>query len=114
MRTISAFANGDGVNIFGVDDDGQVVGLEQADLPRAVDRLATLISDWTRPPLDCSPQIVKLGDASVVIVNVPLETDLHTRSAPATASSSTTSGAVRLRHQRDRPMFAPPSALASR
>jgi hypothetical protein len=73
MKTISAFANGDGgVIIFGVDDDGQVVGIEQADLPRAVDRLATLISDWTRPPVDCSPQIVALGgDASVVIVSVP-------------------------------------------
>jgi hypothetical protein len=69
MKTISAFANGDGgVIIFGVDDDGQVVGIK-SDLSSAVDRLATLI--WTRPPVDCSPQIVELDDVSVVIVNVP-------------------------------------------
>lgn len=72
MKSISAFANGDGgVLIFGVDDAGQIVGLEDEDPPRAVDRLATLISDWTRPPVECSPQIVALGDASVVVVSVP-------------------------------------------
>jgi Putative DNA-binding domain len=72
MKTISAFANGDGgVIIFGVDDNGQVVGVEHDDLPRAVDRLATLIGDWTYPPVDCSPQIVALSAASVVIVSIP-------------------------------------------
>lgn len=72
MKTISAFANGDGgVVIFGVDDDGQVVGIEDDDRPRAVDRLATLIGDWTRPPVDCTTQLVELGSASVVVVSVP-------------------------------------------
>jgi predicted HTH transcriptional regulator len=72
MKTISAFANGGGgVIIFGVDDDEQVVGIEQDDPPRAVDLLATLIGDWTRPPVDCSPHIVALGHARVVIVSVP-------------------------------------------
>jgi ATP-dependent DNA helicase RecG len=71
-RTISAFANGGGgVIIFGVDDDGQIVGIGHEDARRAVDRLATLISDWTRPPVDCSPQIVEFDGASVVVVSVP-------------------------------------------
>jgi hypothetical protein len=72
MKTITAFANGDGgVIIFGVDDDGQIIGIGDEDPRRAVDRLATLVSDWTRPPVDCSPQIVELDRASVVVMSVP-------------------------------------------
>ena len=72
MKSISAFANGNGgAIIFGVDDDGQVVGIDDQDAAQAVDRLATLISDWTHPPVDCAPQLVKLGSANVVVVSVP-------------------------------------------
>lgn len=72
MKTISAFANdGGGVIIFRVDDEGQIVGIGDEHPRRAVDRLATLISDWTRPPADCSPEIVELDGASVLVVSVP-------------------------------------------
>jgi Putative DNA-binding domain len=115
MKTISAFANGDGgVIIFGVDDDGQVVGIEQDDLPRAVDRLATLISDWTRPPVDCSPQIVALGEASVVTVSVPpgagppYAVGTDDRKLVYCVRRGATSAPAH------RPMFAPPSGRASR
>lgn len=76
METISAFANGEGgVIIFGVDDDGQIVGLDGENLPRSIDRLATLIGDWIRPPIDCSPEAVEIDGAMVVIVRVPAATE---------------------------------------
>lgn len=72
MKTISAFANGDGgVIIFGVDDEGQIVGLQDQYLRSAVDRVSTLIGDWTRPPVVCTPQLVEIGGASLVVVFVP-------------------------------------------
>lgn len=48
MKTVAAFANGDGGSIlFGVSDDGEVIGLTPADAgPKARDRLSNLIRNW--------------------------------------------------------------------
>jgi len=50
MKTVAAFANGDGGTIvFGVNDEGVVVGLAGAGLRKASDRLANLIRDHVHP-----------------------------------------------------------------
>lgn len=51
MKTVAAFANGEGGYIlFGVSNDGVVVGLGKSDTGRnAQDRLAQLVRDWVSP-----------------------------------------------------------------
>jgi hypothetical protein len=50
MKTVAAFANGDGGTIvFGIDGEGVVVGLAGVGLRKASDRLANLIRDHVHP-----------------------------------------------------------------
>jgi Putative DNA-binding domain len=51
MKTVGAFANGDGGSlIFGVTDEGQVVGLELRDASSSArDRLAAIVRSWVAP-----------------------------------------------------------------
>jgi Putative DNA-binding domain len=50
MKTVAAFANGDGgAIVFGVDDEGTVVGLDGGGARKGADRLANLVRDYVRP-----------------------------------------------------------------
>jgi predicted HTH transcriptional regulator len=72
IKTVAAFANGEGgAIIFGVDNDGQIIGLDDENLGRASDRVAALISDWVRPSVNCSVELVRLGARALLLVSVP-------------------------------------------
>jgi hypothetical protein len=71
MKTVAAFANGEGGTLlFGVDDDGTVVGLGVHDARETVDRLTSLISDWVRPLVDFHPALADLDGKQVLLVRV--------------------------------------------
>lgn len=60
MKTVAAFANGDGGTLlFGVENDGTVCGLAE-DIRGAIDRLTLLIRDWVKP----------LGDFQLAVADV--------------------------------------------
>jgi hypothetical protein len=71
MKTVAAFANGaGGTLLFGVEDDGHVVGLGDECTRQSVDRLTNLISAWVRPLPDFEPEMVEVAGAGVIAVNV--------------------------------------------
>jgi predicted HTH transcriptional regulator len=71
MKTVAAFANGEGGTLlFGVDDDGTVIGLGVHDARETVDRLTSLISDWVRPLVDFHPDLADLDGKQVLLVCV--------------------------------------------
>lgn len=71
MKTVSAFANGGGgVILFGVSDEGAILGLKDQDLRKAVDRLTTLIGDHVRPRVHFAPELVTINDMPVLAVTV--------------------------------------------
>lgn len=70
MKTIAAFANGNGGSlVFGVDDEGSVVGL-QGSTRQIVDRLTNLISDWVHPAPTCQIERSELDGQLVIVVDV--------------------------------------------
>lgn len=71
MKTVAAFANGrGGTLLFGVDDEGQVVGLGKAHTRQNVDRLTSLISDWVRPLPSFEVEMVDIDGRGVIAINV--------------------------------------------
>jgi Putative DNA-binding domain len=71
MKTIAAFANGDGGTLlFGVDNEGVVVGLTAIDRRQALDRVAQLIADWVRPAVDFASELAEVDGKPVLIVRV--------------------------------------------
>lgn len=71
MKTIAAFANGDGGTVlFGVEDDGAIRGLAVDDLRDAVDRLTSLVRDWVRPLPDFHPTLASVDGKQVLLVRV--------------------------------------------
>jgi hypothetical protein len=70
-KTVSAFANGDGGTLlFGVDDEGNVVGLRGLDLRESVDRLTSIIGDRVRPRVEFTPRVVEIQGVRVLMVSV--------------------------------------------
>lgn len=73
LRTIVAFANSAGGRLaIGVDDDGTVVGV--ADPLAEEERVTSLISDRISPQLVPAVDLVTVGDATILVVDVPLST----------------------------------------
>ena len=71
MKTVAAFANGDGGTLlFGVDDESVVVGLAAPDRRQALDRVAQLIGDWVRPAVDVEPEFADVDGKQVLAVRV--------------------------------------------
>lgn len=71
MKTIAAFANGAGGTIlFGVDDDGSIVGLVSEDVRADIDRVTTLIADWIRPHVPFTPELANVNGLAVLIITV--------------------------------------------
>jgi hypothetical protein len=71
MKTVAAFANGDGGTLlFGVDDHGAVVGLGIDDARKALDRMTQLIRDWVRPHVDFDTELADVDGKQVLLVRV--------------------------------------------
>lgn len=73
LRTVVAFANSAGGRlVIGVGDDGTVVGV--ADPLAEEERITSLINDRISPQLVPGIDIVTIGEATVLVVDVPLST----------------------------------------
>ena len=73
LRTVVAFANSAGGRlVVGVNDDGVVVGVR--DPLAEEERITSLIADRISPQLVPGIDIVTLGEATVLVVDVPLST----------------------------------------
>lgn len=71
MKTVAAFANGSGgALLFGVENDGQIVGLGENHVRQSLDRLTNLISDWVRPLPDFECEMVEVADRCVIVISV--------------------------------------------
>jgi hypothetical protein len=76
MKTAAAFANGaGGTLLFGVDDDGHIVGLDHAGKGKAMDRVTNLLTDWVRPRVHFQLEHVHVNDAQVLIVDIDAGAD---------------------------------------
>jgi hypothetical protein len=76
MKTVAAFASGDGGTIlFGVANDGTIVGLGGNGPRKTVDWLTSLISDWVRPLADFRPELAEVGGKQVLFVRVDAGTE---------------------------------------
>lgn len=73
LRTTVAFANSAGGRlVVGVDDDGTVVGV--ADPLAEEERITSLIVDRISPQLVPAIDLVTVGEATILVVDVPLST----------------------------------------
>lgn len=71
MKTVAAFANGSGGTIlFGVEDDGKIVGVGEQYTRGSLDRLTSMISDWVRPLPDFECEMVEVLGLGVIAINV--------------------------------------------
>lgn len=71
MKTVAAFANGDGGTLmFGIDNDGAVVGCAIDDARKTLDRVTQLIRDWVRPHVDFDTELTDLDGNHVLLVRV--------------------------------------------
>lgn len=71
MKTVAAFANGDGgILVFGVEDDAHVVGLADEWNRQSLDRLTATVSDWVRPLPDFNVELVEIDGRGVIALQV--------------------------------------------
>jgi Schlafen, AlbA_2 len=71
MKTVAAFANGIGGTIlFGVEDDGTIVGIDLDDARKTIDRITDLISGYVRPLVGFDAFVTKVGGKNVLLVRV--------------------------------------------
>jgi Putative DNA-binding domain len=75
IKSVAAFANGDGGTIvYGVDDEGAAVGLGDLSLREAADRLTNILSDYVRPLPHFAVDVVARAQVIVVTVDAGIET----------------------------------------
>ncbi|MDP9226076.1 MAG: ATP-binding protein [Actinomycetota bacterium] len=71
MKTVAAFANGEGGTLlFGIDNDGAVVGLGIPDARKTLDRTTQLVRDWVRPHVDFDTELTEVDGKQVLLVRV--------------------------------------------
>jgi hypothetical protein len=76
MKTVAAFANGEGGTLlFGVQDDGRITGIGDDTERNIVDRMTQLIRDWVRPHVNFSANVVDIEGSRVLALEVPSGTD---------------------------------------
>jgi predicted HTH transcriptional regulator len=70
LKTVVAFANGDGGTLFyGVDDDGTVVGIEGGN-DRTPDQFNDLLRSWTAPMPSFEARVERVNEMVVLVVDV--------------------------------------------
>lgn len=71
IKSVAAFSNGDGGTIvYGVDDEGTVVGLDDTSVRKAADRLANLVRDYIRPLPLFDVEALDEAGTRVLLLNV--------------------------------------------
>jgi hypothetical protein len=71
VKTVAAFANAAGGTIlFGIDDDGRPVGLDEERTRESIDRLTSLITSRIRPPVHFVVHEVEVDRALLLLLEV--------------------------------------------
>ena len=98
MKTVAAFANGAGGRIlFGVTDDGDLVGLPDAELAGARDTLARLVTSWISPLPQFEFETLPVADQpgrSVIVLSITSGDRRPSAQEPDRRRRSTTSVAA--------------------
>lgn len=69
LKTVAAFANGQGGTLlFGVENDGRIVGVERAS--GTEDRLAALVRSWVWPLPGFEVEVLPIGDRVVYAITI--------------------------------------------
>ncbi|OGV75134.1 MAG: hypothetical protein A3K19_13325 [Lentisphaerae bacterium RIFOXYB12_FULL_65_16] len=80
FESVCAFLNRDGgVVLLGVDDRGQIVGVEPDALERLTAEIVNLSNNPQKldPPFILAPASVKIGNRRVLVLQVPASSDVH-------------------------------------
>ncbi|MGO9180054.1 MAG: helix-turn-helix domain-containing protein [Candidatus Limnocylindrales bacterium] len=102
MKTVCAFANGDGGSLlFGIDDEYALVGMESARVASAQDHLAGLVRAWVHPMPATTFETLPIADSDRIVLELRVEpgTSLHGY-GPAGGPHSVISGTPRSRSRR--------------
>jgi hypothetical protein len=71
LKTVAAFANGGGGTIIlGVRDDGTILGIDDAQIARSLDRLTNLITESVRPLVDFHLERAAISGRTVIELTV--------------------------------------------
>ena len=69
--TVTAFANGEGgVLLFGVEDDGEMIGVPSNEVRAVIDRLTNVIRDTVRPLPAFRAEIIEAAGRSIIALAV--------------------------------------------
>lgn len=71
MKTVCAFANGDGGSIlFGIDDEYQVVGVPAAKANALIDQVSQLIDSWVEPTPTFGFEVLEVENTNSVVLEL--------------------------------------------
>jgi hypothetical protein len=74
MKTICAFANGQGGSLLvGVDDDRQIIGVDERSVDRLRDQLTQMIGSWIEPRPSGVFEILPISDSDKVVLEYWVE-----------------------------------------
>lgn len=74
MKTVCAFANGQGGSIlFGIDDDHYLVGVAGQGIDRVKDQLTQTVDSWVDSRLSIDFKIMPIGDGAKVVLELSVE-----------------------------------------
>jgi ATP-dependent DNA helicase RecG len=79
-ETVVSFSNTDGgIIILGVDNDGQVIGIHEKEIPNYLQDIVANLNnkDCIHPPLYLQPIAVGHTDGYVIVLRVPVSSQLH-------------------------------------
>jgi hypothetical protein len=85
MKTVCAFANGDGGSLLiGVDDDRNLVGLDEAAIDKMRDQVTQMIGSWVEPRPISSFVVLPISDSAKLVLELQVQagTDLYGSGRP--------------------------------
>ena len=80
FESICAFLNRKGGNLLlGVNDNGIVVGVEEAEIQNIVDRLVSLMNNPQKlsPTIYLVPEIIPINDKKIIYLQIPESSQVH-------------------------------------
>ncbi len=80
FETVVSFSNTDGGTLLlGVDDDGNVIGIDPAQKNKLLKNLVSSINspDCIHPPLYLQPTILQLEDKIIIALQIPVSSQVH-------------------------------------
>lgn len=74
MKTVCAFANGQGGSVlFGIDDDHNLVGISAREVDRLKDQLTQTVGSWVEPRPSIDFQLLPIDDSRKIVLELRIE-----------------------------------------